>query len=175
MLLSWVTLGHIKRFMQGLKNLKFPSKDEARMAEAQIVLQLTNDQSEAKLEDGEVAWWYELLDRQLHPIPEALSQTSSLKDELKNLRNSTLVAFLLINLVWIILLYVLTIDQLKSFGLDNKFLSLAFLAVYGVILLVQFLAMLFHRTVTLSHYISRLSQSLPVEVTYELTETTSRV
>ena len=161
--------------MQGLKNLKFPSKEEEKITEAQFVLQLTNDQSQAKLDDKEVAWWYELLDRQLHPIPEALSQTTGLKEELRNLRNSVLVAFLLINLIWIILLYVLTIKELKHFGLDSKFLSLAFLAVYGVILLVQFFAMMFHRIVTLSHYISRLSQSLPVEITYELTQTTTNL
>ena len=167
---------HVKRFLQGLKNLKYRSQDEERMIEAQNTLQLTNDQTPRNLDDDEIAFWYQQLDLVLYPIPESLTRINDLKDELRYLRNSVLIAILLINLLWIILLYLLTIDELKSLGLDVKFLSLAFLAVYGLILFVQFTAMLFHRTVTLAHYISRLNQSLPVEcTTNELTETDSNV
>ena len=141
------------------------------MVEAQNTLQLTNDRQPINLEDDEIAFWFQQLDLVLYPIQESLSKTNDLKDDLRFLRNSVLMAVLFINLIWIILLYLLTIDELKSLGLDTKFLSLAFLAVYGLILSIQFLAMLFHRIVTLSHYISRLNQSLPVEQTFELTET----
>ncbi len=141
------------------------------MVEAQNTLQLTNDRQPINLEDDEIAFWFQQLDLVLYPIQESLSKTNDLKDDLRFLRNSVLMAVLFINLIWIILLYLLTIDELKSLGLDTKFLSLAFLAVYGLILSIQFFAMLFHRIVTLSHYISRLNQSLPVEQTFELTET----
>ena len=146
------------------------------MIDAQDMLQLTNDQKKRQgLEDVEMAFWYQQLDLALYPIPDSLSQTSSLKDELKYLRNSVLIAILLVNLMWIILLYLLTIDELETLGLTNKFLSLLFLAVYGLILIIQFVAMLFHRTVTLSHYMSRLSQSLPVEQTVANLELTATV
>lgn len=157
----------MKRFLQGIKNLKYCSSDEDRIINAQNILS-NEDQPRGDLSSQEVAFWLELLENILHPIPESLAQTSGLKDELKYLRNSVLISFLLINLIWIILISLLTVNELNSkLGLSNKFLSLIFLIVYGFIVLVQFLAMLFHRTVTLAHYISRLNQSLPVVQTQE--------
>lgn len=70
---------------------------------------------------------------------------------------------LLINLIWLILLSVFTFSELKAFGLSASFLGLLFLAVYGILISVQFVGMLIHRVVTLSHYIARLNQDLPIE------------
>ena len=163
--------GHINRFLQGLRNIKIHRLDEEKMNDARVALQPTNDQEQEVLQDRELAFWLELGDIVLYPMPDSLSNTNSLKDELKYLRNSVLIALLLINLIWIMLLYLLVIEKLGDIGLNKKYLSLLFLVVYGLILIIQFVAMLFHRTVTLSHYISRLSQSLPVEQTVELVET----
>ena len=79
-----------------------------------------------------------------------------------------MVALLLINLIWIIILNLFTIKELRKLRISNEFFGLVFLAVYGCVLIVQFLAMLLHRGVTLAHYVARLSQSLPVELTETL-------
>ena len=159
----------MKRFLQGISSIKISTPDQERFGKAQKALQLTNDRPNRPLDDDELAFWFEILDRFLYPVPESLTQTGNLKDGLNSLRNSVLIAGLLINLIWIILLYLLTIQNLADIGFDNKFLGLVFLVVYGIILLVQFIGMLFHRTVTLAHYIGRLNQSLPVEQTVEYT------
>lgn len=160
-------IAHVKRFLQGIQNLKYCSTDEERIIKAESIL-LNESQPQEDLSSHEVAFWLELLETVLHPVPESLAQTSGLKDELRYLRNSALISFLLINLIWIILISLLTVDELNSaLGLSNKFLSLVFLLVYGFIVVVQFFAMLFHRTVTLAHYISRVNQSLPVVQTQE--------
>ena len=69
---------------------------------------------------------------------------------------------LLINMMWLILLSVFTFDELMTIGFGTSFLGLLFLAVYAILLSVQFLGMLLHRIVTLSHYIARLDQALPM-------------
>ena len=69
----------------------------------------------------------------------------------------------LINLIWIVLLYSLTFSELEGFNISPQVLSILFLAVYGLIILVQFVVMLIHRLTTLAHYIARLNQKLPVE------------
>ena len=76
---------------------------------------------------------------------------------------------LLINLIWMILLAVFTFNELQAYGLSKQLLGLLFLAVYGILLSVQFVGMLLHRLVTLAHYIARLNQALLIEQTLTLT------
>uniref|UniRef100_A0A1X7T8Q8 Uncharacterized protein n=1 Tax=Amphimedon queenslandica TaxID=400682 RepID=A0A1X7T8Q8_AMPQE len=65
--------------------------------------------------------------------------------------------------MWLILLSIFTFNELKEVGLTASILSLLFLVLYGILIMVQFFAMIFHRVVTLSHYIARLNQDMPVE------------
>ena len=78
---------------------------------------------------------------------------------------------LLINLIWLILLAVFTFNELETYGLNKQLLGLLFLAVYAILLSVQFVGMLLHRLVTLTHYIARLNQALPIEHSLALTMT----
>ena len=126
-------------------------------------LLMQQQQQVASLDKDEVDFWTKKLKNTLRPIPEGLTQANELKGALRNLRNTTLIAMFLINLVWIILLYSLTFSELEGFNLTPQVLSIMFLAVYGLILLVQFAVMLVHRLITLAHYIARLNQKLPVE------------
>eukprot|EP00731_Ephydatia_muelleri_P038335 Em0725g2a len=61
---------------------------------------------------------------------------------------------LLINIMWIVLLYTLQFPELYKFNLPTKAFELFYLAVYASIIFVQFCAMIVHRGVTLIHYLA---------------------
>ena len=135
-----------------------------------MILQLSSDHRNGCLDDDdEKKFWVNAIETVLKPTSDELTRTNELRGELNNLRNYTLVAMLLINLIWMILLAVFTFNELEAYGLSKQLLGLLFLAVYGILLSVQFVGMLLHRLVTLAHYIARLNQALPVEET--LTQT----
>ena len=104
-----------------------------------------------------------MADGTLKPTPEHLTKASELRSDLKLLRNYTLIALLIVNIMWLILLSIFTFNELEQVGLTASILSLLFLAAYGIIITIQFFAMIFHQVVTLSHYIARLNQDMPVE------------
>ena len=80
---------------------------------------------------------------------------ADLKADLKSLRNSVLAILLLVNLMWIILLYTLEFSQLIDYGLESRAFQTLFLGVYGIIIVIQFITLLCHRAVTLVHYLGR--------------------
>ena len=137
--------------------------DEERIAEAEMAL--NTDPVNSCLEDDEEEFWLHTIESVLKPTPDSLTRVNELRDDLNNLRNHALIAMLLINLIWLIVFSLFRFDDLKAVSLNEKALGLLFLAVYGMLLLVQFIGMLFHRLVTLAHYIARLSQALPTERT----------
>ena len=139
----------------------FCYQDEKRMRKAKAVLKERHHVT--PLDEDECVFWTNKVKTTLGPIPEGLKKSVELKDGLKNLRNVTLVAMLLINLIWIILYLTLTFEGLEKFNINPEVLIIVFLAVYGVILLIQFVTMVMHRLITLSHYIARLNEELPVE------------
>ena len=125
------------------------------------------------LHPEEESFWQGLADGILKPTPEHLTKASELRNDLKLLRNYTLIALLIVNIMWLILLSIFTFNELEQVGLTASILSLLFLAAYGIIITVQFFAMIFHRVVTLSHYIARLNQNMPVENDNESTQVRS--
>ena len=125
---------------------------------------LTNDNPNGQLEENEAAFWLHTIETILKPTPDSFTRANELRDDLNNLRNHAVIAMLLINLVWLILIAVFTFDDLGRIGLSTQILGLLFLIVYGMLLSVQFLGMLLHRLVTLAHYIARLNQALPIEI-----------
>ena len=135
------------------------------MAEARMILELTNDHPNKPLDDEEFEFWERMVNTVLKPIPENLTQANQLRSDLKFLRNYALIAMLLINMMWLILLSIFTFRELQDIGLSANILGLLFLAVYGILIMIQFLGMIVHRVVTLSHYIARLNQNLPIEHT----------
>ena len=169
----------MKRFMQAIKMLRTESRgkndtcseefftmyfcyqDEKRMRKAKAVLKEKHHVT--PLDEDECDFWTRKVKTTLGPIPEGLTKAVELKDGLKNLRNVTLVAMLLINLIWIVLFLTLTFEGLEDLNINPQLLILVFLAVYGVILLIQFVTMVIHRLITLSHYVARLNEELPVE------------
>ena len=106
--------------------------------------------------EEERKFWDKHLSAELKPVTVRLQQTSKeIGRKLKDLRNATLALILLVNIMWIILLYTVTFPQLVKYNLPEKAFQLLFLAVYGIIIVVSFFAMLAHRFVTLMHFLGR--------------------
>ena len=112
---------------------------------------------------NEADFWIALIHRNLKPVSIRFQgQVEDLKQSLRNLRNAALAVLFLINIMWILLLYTLNFPELQEYGLDSRGFQLLFLAVYGFIIIVQFVTLVFHRIVTLVHYLGRIQ---PNEVT----------
>ena len=56
-----------------------------------------------QLDGQELIFWKKTIADTLQPIPEGLTRATELKKSLDNLRNSTLIAMFVINLIWIML------------------------------------------------------------------------
>ena len=106
--------------------------------------------------DEESLFWENILSNELKPVTFQLQQTSmDIEQKLKSLRNTTLGIGLLINIMWIVLLYTVTFSQLKKYDLPEEAFQLVFLAVYVFIILISFMAMLAHRCIMLMHFLGR--------------------
>ena len=103
----------------------------------------------------EYRFWESLAEHTLKPESANLGKVEELKEKLKNLRNLALLVLLLTNIMWIVFLYTLVFPQLTDYNLPDRAFSLLFLAIFSVIILIQFIAMIFHRFVTLVHLLAR--------------------
>ena len=101
-------------------------------------------------------WSEEKLKNTLTPVfVHFQGQVQDLQRSLRSLRNRALSVLFLVNITWIILLYNLSFSELENYGFDKRGLHILFLAVYTLIILVQFITLLCHRVVTLVHYLGR--------------------
>ena len=111
----------------------------------------------SKIKKKEAKFWKDLVDVSLKPISIRFQgQIKDMKESLRGLRNTILGALFLINIMWIVLLYTLQFPELEDYGLDSRAFQLLFLAVYGFIIIVQFITLICHRIVTLVHYLGRI-------------------
>ena len=109
-----------------------------------------------KTKPDEAEFWKKLVDIKLKPVSvQFQDQIKDQKESLRSLRNQILALLFLVNILWIILLYTLKFPELEDYGLDSRGFELVFLAVYGFIIIVQFITLLYHRLVTLAHYLGR--------------------
>ena len=95
-----------------------------------------------------------MLAETLKPESANLSKVEELKEKLRNLRNLSVLIIFLINIMWIVFLYTLVFPQLSKYNLPDKAFSLLFLLLFSVIVLIQFVAMIFHRFETLLHLLA---------------------
>ncbi|XP_069029899.1 chitin synthase 1 [Embiotoca jacksoni] len=156
-----------KQARQTLKTAKM-MKLEKRVKRA-IEKTLTAPQVQ-KLEEGEHDFWDKLLDRYLKPIVDTKAHQDEVTRELKSLRNKGVFLYFIINVLWVVATFflqaigndVISIKIPKYFpnGTDTgdvlkvEPLSLMFLLSFAILLLIQFLAMLYHRIYTLIHVVS---------------------
>ena len=103
----------------------------------------------------EYLFWERLAENTLKPESANLGKVEELKEKLKNLRNLALLVLLLSNIMWIVFLYTLVFPELTDYNLPDRAFSLLFLAIFSVIIFIQFVAMLFHRFITLVHLLAR--------------------
>ncbi|XP_023251040.1 uncharacterized protein LOC111645926 [Seriola lalandi dorsalis] len=123
-----------------------------------------------KLDEGEQDFWNKLLERYLKPIVDTKAHQEEVTRELKSLRNKAVFLYFIINVLWVVATFflqaigndVISIKIPKYFPngsesgevLKVEPLSLMFLLSFAILLLVQFLAMLYHRIYTLIHVVS---------------------
>ena len=116
--------------------------------------------------EKENEFWEKLAKDKLQPESANFSKVEELKEKLKSLRNFSLLVLLLTNIMWIVFLYTLVFPQLTDYNLPDRAFSLLFLSVFSVIIVIQFIAMIFHRFVTLLHLLAGISlrstESAPV-------------
>ncbi|KAM7015137.1 chitin synthase 1 [Tautogolabrus adspersus] len=122
------------------------------------------------LDEGEQDFWEKLIERYLKPITDTKAHLDEITKELKSLRNKAVFLYFIINLLWVVATFflqaigsdVLSIEIPKVFPngtpagepLKVEPLSLMFLMSFAILLLIQFLAMLYHRVYTLIHVVS---------------------
>ena len=105
-------------------------------------------------DDGiEYEFWEGLRQACLIPELSAFNQTAKLKEELVKLRNMALIIFGLINVLWIIIL--LSFVQHNYFKVLITEIGIGFQPLYGFIYVIQFLALLGHRFVTVVRVLAR--------------------
>ncbi|KAM9860556.1 chitin synthase 1 [Aulostomus maculatus] len=123
-----------------------------------------------KLDEGEQDFWNKLLERYLKPIVDTKAHLEEVTRELKSLRNKAVFLYFIINVLWVVATFflqaigsdVISIKIPKYYPngsesgdfLKVEPLSLMFLLSFAILLLIQFIAMLYHRIYTLIHVVS---------------------
>ncbi|CAH1243309.1 RS1 [Branchiostoma lanceolatum] len=104
---------------------------------------------------NEALFWEALRAQCLDPELTTFNEVDELKQALVDLRNGWLMVFAVANAIWLTLILVLT-SQSELAILGSNPIGLATALCFGVIQAVQFLAMLFHRGITLMHHTARI-------------------
>ena len=87
--------------------------------------------------------------------PEVVHANSDdLKGKLDNLRNTTIIAMLIINVMWMALLLSINVAFSEQFGIRQSALPVLFVVLYFCIILIQFICLVAHRIETLIHIIA---------------------
>ena len=121
------------------------------------IQEMVKQKEERELDPIENEFWKEKIAEKLKPITAQLTSLEEVKNSLRSVRNFVLVALFLSNIMWIIVMYTVTFTHLELYGFDARAFQLLFLAVYGLIVLLQFVGMVCHRGITLVHYFGRIT------------------
>lgn len=117
----------------------------------------------------EVKFWNDLIIKYLLPIEGNKEQQAQMGKDLIELRNKVCLFYFLINAIFITIVFTLqyvnaqthSIAVVIPCGDDNEItlepISIVFMGVFGFILLIQFIAMLFHRLATFLHIIATVN------------------
>ncbi|XP_035658099.1 chitin synthase chs-1-like [Branchiostoma floridae] len=115
------------------------------------------------LDEGETKFWKSLIAKYLHPLEEDKQDQERIAGELKSLRNKVTFGFFMLNALWMIVTFVLQINTKDLYipyqlpdgtNLKVEALGLAFLVFFIVVLVIQFVSMVFHRFSTLIHILA---------------------
>ncbi|XP_014677029.1 PREDICTED: uncharacterized protein LOC106816900 [Priapulus caudatus] len=112
------------------------------------------------LTEDELAFWTDLIEKYLHPLQEDKKYKEQIAKDLKELRNNSVLGLLILNGLFVTIVFFLQINPsthipwpfIEGQSLDP--IGLMFMAFYIVLLVLQFIAMLFHRMGTFMHILS---------------------
>ncbi|XP_017316853.1 chitin synthase 1 [Ictalurus punctatus] len=123
-----------------------------------------------RLTVDETDFWNKLIERYLKPIEDPKSHLEQVERELKSLRNKAVFLYFILNVLWVVATFFLQAigndvisikipkylpnGSLADEPLRVEPLSLMFLLSFAVLLLIQFLAMLYHRVYTFIHVLA---------------------
>lgn len=120
------------------------------------------------LENSEISFWRQLQEKYLTPLLNDPEEQKRVSDELKELRNKVCLFYFLLNAIYVVIIVTLQYVQTSQgllrvnatcyiYGPDEpkemmiEPLSVVFMGVFGLLLFIQLLAMLFHRLSTFLH------------------------
>ncbi|XP_042189069.1 chitin synthase chs-2-like [Callorhinchus milii] len=125
---------------------------------------------EEKLDEVEKPFWVDLIKLYLEPLNEDKAKQAEIKKDLKTVRNKATFLFFIINIFWIVATVFLqaigtaiqiTIPKILpngSLSITDKLqvepIGFMFLITFAGLLSIQFLAMLYHRIITLTHFVA---------------------
>nr|USH46112.1 chitin synthase chs-2 [Androctonus crassicauda] len=147
------------------------------------------------LSGPEIQFWKELLEKYLFPIDQNKEHQARVAAELKELRNKVVFAFFMFNALFILIVFLLQLnkDQLhldwplgvktnityipetSEVRIEKEYLELepiglVFAVFFALILVIQFVAMLFHRFGTLSHIMASIELTCCNQKTDDVTD-----
>eukprot|EP00058_Branchiostoma_floridae_P007236 XP_002592724.1 hypothetical protein BRAFLDRAFT_67164 [Branchiostoma floridae] len=151
--------GHIKRLKIAIDTMKEPDELQKEKYRMKQILQKcgTRDLKEKppQNEKEEKEFWKQLCKEKLDPTKGMFTSDVNLKAKLTVLRNYTLIIVLVANVLWITTMMVLS-GREALHVLGQNPLGFLSLFVFGLVQVIQFLAMLYHRLLTLLHAVARL-------------------
>ena len=125
------------------------------------------------LSEKERSFWEKVIEKYLHPLAKDGDKEKKLQSDLIALRNNMAFAYFMINAIWIIIMFMMQQVQeaLKDFlfipiprpgaePLKLEPLSFVFLLMFAIVLLLQFVAMIFHRYGTFLHILASTELSV---------------
>lgn len=138
----------------------------------------------AYLHPSEIQFWKDLIEKYLFPLDQNKEHEARIANELKELRNRVVFAFFMLNALFILVVFLLQLNKdilhvdwpfgvrenitinpdTNEYIVEKEFLEmepigLVFVVFFGIILVIQFVGMLFHRFGTLSHILASVELS----------------
>ncbi|KAL1277136.1 hypothetical protein QQF64_023809, partial [Cirrhinus molitorella] len=125
---------------------------------------------ESTLPSDEIDFWDELQKKYLEPLKENKEQQEKIANDLRELRNKVTLVFFFCNALWLVATFFLqaigntvsiqipkiypngTLATTEMFFIDP--IALMFLLGFALLLVMQFVAMLYHRIYTLIHFVA---------------------
>uniref|UniRef100_A0A2C9KW16 SAM domain-containing protein n=1 Tax=Biomphalaria glabrata TaxID=6526 RepID=A0A2C9KW16_BIOGL len=151
--------GHIKRLLYAIRMLKDPLEAQKKVIRMRQLLDGVDLKELMICNVGEFDFWTSLRSKCLEPDLKAFGMEAEIKEKLVGLRNNWIMTIAVANTLWLILLATIASKgNLTVIGANP--IGLVFLVIFGLLFLVQFLAMIVHRVSTLCHYVARAAQKL---------------
>ncbi|XP_051245642.1 chitin synthase chs-2-like isoform X2 [Dicentrarchus labrax] len=126
---------------------------------------------EDSLDQEEEQFFREMITKYLEPLPENKKKQKKMAEELKDLRNKITFIYFICNAFWLIATFVLqllewsVLIQVPKVDINLQFtgeymyidpLGFMFILAFALLVLIQFIAMVYHRIYTLIHFVAFL-------------------